>query len=82
NARPRALGGHRGAGPDERDLQRIRPVEPGPAERSLDAPEVRAPPDQLGVGRRAMRVAPGEQDDRLEEAGLAGRVRAPDELRP
>ena len=27
-----------------------------------------------------MAAAPGEQDDRLEETGLPGRVRAPDEL--
>ena len=34
------------------------------------------------VGRRPVRAAPGEQDDRLEQARLAGGVRPPDELRP
>jgi hypothetical protein len=29
-----------------------------------------------------MRAPPGEQDDGLEQAGLAGRVRTVDELRP
>ena len=41
----------------------------------------RTPADQLAVGRRPVRAAPGQQDHRLEEARLAGRVRAPDEVR-
>ena len=41
-----------------------------------------APADHLGVRRRSMRAPPGQQHDRLEQARLAGRVGAPDELRP
>ena len=61
-------------GPDDRDLDRVGP------DHALDPGEVRPPADQLGVGVRPVRAAPGEQDDRLEQAGLAGRVRAPDEV--
>src|SRR4029079_17264974 len=63
------------AGAAERDLDRLRP---GPA---LDAGDVRAPPDQLRVGRGPVRSAPGEQHDRLEEARLARGVRPHDEVR-
>ena len=52
-----------------------------PSESALDPGQVAAPADQLAVGRRPVRAAPGQQDDRLEQARLAGRVRAPDELR-
>ena len=52
------------------------------ARRAFDAGQLAAPADELGVGRRPVRPAPGEQDDRLEEARLAGRIRPDDELRP
>jgi hypothetical protein len=48
---------------------------------SFDAGEVASPADELAVGRGAMRAAPAEQGDRLEETGLAGRVGTPDEVR-
>ena len=52
------------------------------AEATFDAGEVRAPADQLAVRRGPVASAPREQHDRLEQAGLAGRVGPPDELRP
>ena len=66
----------RRAGAHDRDLERVRSDAP------LDAGEVRAPADQLAVGAGPVRAAPGQQDDRLEQARLAGRVRAPDQVRP
>jgi hypothetical protein len=48
---------------------------------ALRPPDVAAPADDFGVGRRPLGAARGEQDDGFEERGLAGRVRAPDELR-
>jgi len=48
---------------------------------TLDPGEVRAPADQLAVGRGAMRPTPGQQDDPLEQAGLARGIRTDDELR-
>ena len=42
---------------------------------------VGAPADQLGVRRRAVRAAPGEHDDRLEQVRLARGVRPHDQLR-
>jgi hypothetical protein len=73
---PRASGAGNGCpGADERDLELV-------ARGSADDPgQVGAPADELRVGRRPVGSAPGEQDDRLEQARLAGRVRAPDELR-
>ena len=47
----------------------------------LDAGQLPAPADELALGARAVRAAPGQQDDRLEQARLAGRVGAPDQLR-
>ena len=61
--------------PDQRDLdhRRVAAGRNGGDSR-LDPGDVGAPADQLGVGRRPVRPPPGEQDDRLEEARLAGRV--------
>ena len=73
---PLAPGAAVGAGPDDRDLDGVR------AEAALDPREVALPADQLAVGRRPVRAPPGQEHDRLEEAGLAGRVGAPDQLRP
>ena len=50
--------------------------------RALDPRHVGGPADQLAVRRGPVRAAPGEQDDRLEQARLAGGVRSPDQLRP
>jgi hypothetical protein len=49
---------------------------------AFDAGEVCTPPNQLRVGRRAVRAAPGEENDRFQQAGLAGRIRPPDQLWP
>ena len=64
-----------GAGPLDGDLEDIA------ADAALDPGEVLAPADQLAVGARSMRPAPPEQGDGLEQAGLAGGVRAPDQVR-
>ena len=81
---PDPLAGAAGRGPDERDLDGVartsRSVSGSPDPR-LDAGQLLAPADELAVGGRAMGSAPGREDDRLEQAGLARGVRAPDELR-
>ena len=58
------------AGAGDRDLEDVAPDPP------LDPGEVATPADQLAVGAGAVRPAPAEQRDRLEQAGLAGGVRA------
>ena len=75
------LPGAAGAGPDERDLDGSRASAGSPADAGLDPGELLAPADELALRGRAVRAAPGEEDDRLEEARLAGGVRAPHELR-
>ncbi len=77
-----------GALADERDLDgrgrrgRVVAIPTAVAnDHSLDAGDRRAPPDDLGIRRRPVRPSPGEQDDRLEQAGLASGVRTVDELR-
>jgi hypothetical protein len=72
---PAAARDRGGTGPNEGHVERLT-IDDG-----LDPGDVRAPADELGVGCRAVGVAPGEQDDRLEEAGLAGGIGAPDQLR-
>jgi hypothetical protein len=52
------------------------------ADRPFDTGQVPTPADQLAVGAGPVRTAPAKQRDRLEEARLAGCVRAPDQMRP
>jgi len=66
----------RGSRPDEDDLDGRLAV----GQTTLDPGDVGAPADELDVGRGPMRMARGKDDDRLDEAGLAGGVGSPDEL--
>ena len=57
-----------------------RDFEGGLANRPLHAGDLGAPPDEVHIGRGPVRVPPGKEHDRLEEARLAGRVRTPEDL--
>ncbi len=52
----------------------------GPPDARLHPRQLGAPAHKLAVGARAVGVAPGQQDDGLEQARLAGRVGTVDEL--
>src|SRR4029077_10495682 len=60
----------------DRDLDRVG------SDDALDPREVGPPADELTVPAGPGGAAPGEQAHRLEQARLAGRVRAPDEVWP
>jgi len=66
----------RAARPDQGDL------EGGAIDDALDPRQVRPPADELEVRRGPVRMSPGQENDPLEEAGLAGGVGTPDEVRP
>lgn len=74
---------------DPDPLAATRPIGPGSLDRdledivadpALDPRKVVTPADQLTIGARAMGPPPAEQRDGLEQAGLAGGVRPPDQL--
>ena len=78
-----ALANASARGLHERDLEgvailgrRSRPTHP-----RLNAGQLTAPAHELAVGARPVRATPGQQDDGLEQARLAGRVGAPHQLR-
>ena len=62
-------------GSDDRDLERL------PTDEALDPGQIRPPSDQLAIGSRSMRPAPGEEHHRLQQARLARRIRTPDDVR-
>ncbi len=77
-----ALSGGGAARSNDRELDRRRGIVRGPlTDSSLDPQRICTETHELRIGRRASRSTAGRQDDRLEEARLARRVRSEDEDR-
>jgi hypothetical protein len=79
---PDPLAGAAARGAHEGDLDGVALLggRPGAADACLDPRKLLAPAHDLALGAGAMAPAPGQQDDRLEQACLACGVRAPDQL--
>jgi len=80
---PDAFAGTAAGRPDQGDLDRVALLRSRfrTAHARLDTRQLLPPADDLALGRRAVAAAPGQQDDRLEQARLACGVGTPDELR-